>query len=331
MAQVVSPAFDDCRRTTTQKHVLEAANLASRHTSTYNVSHRQSILDLIPTAAWDSHMHIIDPTRYPLTADAQYKPSLFTVEDAQQFEHSIGVHTIVLVQPSIYGVDNSCLLAALRELGPDRARAVVACDPAVTSLDQLKEWHMIGVRGVRINLKSVGETPDPDTFARELQQCADLIRPLGWVLDLHISMALLPFVEAIMPSLDVKICLDHFACPTFPKDHTLSTELPTPPDPFDVEGFNSLLRLVKGGRTWVKMSAAYRLTKTTQQKEMLRVIWMALLEAGPNRLIWASDWPHTRYEGLDIRPFLIDCIEWCEGNTTLKNKLFRDNAAALWA
>ena len=70
-------------------------------------------------------MHVVEPMKYPLAERPQYTPSTFTLGDAMRFEKSVGVRNIVLVQPSIYGTDNSCLLAALRELGADRGRGVL--------------------------------------------------------------------------------------------------------------------------------------------------------------------------------------------------------------
>lgn len=157
----------------------------------------------------------------------------------------------------------------------------------------------MGVRGVRINLASVGKTT-------------------------------LPLIESLAPSLDVKICLDHSASPKLPNAHTLPTQLPTPPDPYKVEGSSSLVRLLKSGQTWVKISAAYRITDNTKQRDMLKAIGMDLLRIAPHRVVWASDWTHTRFEGLDIRSFLVDCIDWCHGGAHLKDRLFRDNAVDLW-
>ena len=107
----------------------------------------------MPTWAWDSHMHVTSPG-YPLAADATYKPSLHSVDHAMEFESSIGVSRIVLVQASIYGTDNSCLLEALRIVGPRHGRGAVGIDPETIKLPILKSWHDLGDRGVRLNLKA---------------------------------------------------------------------------------------------------------------------------------------------------------------------------------
>jgi predicted TIM-barrel fold metal-dependent hydrolase len=82
------------------------------------------LAERIPYNAWDSHMHVIDPENYPLHPDAVYTPTPYSLSDAIKFEQAVGIRNIVLVQPSIYGNDNSCMLDALRELGPYRGRGV---------------------------------------------------------------------------------------------------------------------------------------------------------------------------------------------------------------
>lgn len=285
----------------------------------------------MPTGSIDSHMHIIEPAVFPLACDARYQPSSFTLHDAEDFHQRSGIHSMVIVQPSIYGTDNSCLLSALRKAGPSRARGVVVCDATKISQEQLFSWHRLGVRGVRINLESVNGKPDIGAFLEQLQQTADLIRPLNWVLDLYVPMSILPSLESALLALDVKVCLDHFGSPRIPRSPSLGTSLPTPPDPYTVDGFDSLTRLVTRAKVWVKMSAAYRMAQNSCQMNMLKAIGLELLQIAPTQLVWASDWPHTRHEGLDIKPFIQECLRWCRNDEVLKARLFRDNANKLWS
>lgn len=62
-------------------------------------------------------MHVIDPDDYPLAVDAQ-SPKRHILSDALAFESTIRIKNIVLVQQSIYGNNNGCMLDALRQLGP---------------------------------------------------------------------------------------------------------------------------------------------------------------------------------------------------------------------
>jgi len=150
-----------------QEHKVQIPN-TRRHYSQMKLSER------IPPNSWDSHMHVVDPATYPLAADAQYAPTPHTLAHATSFYSSIGITNMVFVQPSIYANDNSCMLDALRAIGPRRARAVVSFDPLTTPSHTLREWHAIGVRGVRLNLQSTGKemgAQDPLRRAAAIREC----------------------------------------------------------------------------------------------------------------------------------------------------------------
>ena len=274
-------------------------------------------------------MHVVDPQSYPLASDAQYTPSAHTLSQALSFESSVGINSIVFVQPSIYGNDNSCMLDALRKVGPERGRAVVQLDPATISSTTLQEWHDIGVRGVRLNLQSVGKSMEAAELGSALQQYADVIRPFDWVLQLYVPLKLGILLEDLVPKLGIRTCLDHFGNPILPS-LTAKEADPAALDPYTLPGFSSLIRLLQQGKTYVKMSAPYRISKheglldlEPLAKELLRV-------AGKKRVVFATDWPHTRFEGLDITPFIEKVLKWCGDDKELVERLFRGNAEDLW-
>ncbi|PVH80488.1 hypothetical protein DL98DRAFT_190845 [Cadophora sp. DSE1049] len=296
-----------------------------------------NFLDKIPPGAWDSHMHILDPSNHPLSPTAHYTPSPALLPTALKTLSSLHLPNLVLVQPSIYAHDNTCLLSALRTLGPSRARGVVSFDPSLTPLSKLREWHALGVRGVRINLQSVGlgNSLDARELETMLKQYADVIWPLGWVLQLYVPLEMAVVLEGIVPGLGVRVVLDHFGSPDFSLgSNTVSGDR----DPYTIPGFPSLINLLQQGNTFVKISAPYRLISPNpnqkpnpacQQdldaigKELLRV-------AGMDRVVFASDWPHTRFEGLDIKPFVKTVMEWCDWDEGLIERVFRGNAEVLW-
>jgi predicted TIM-barrel fold metal-dependent hydrolase len=283
--------------------------------------------------SWDSHMHVVDPGRYPLAPDAAYTPSPHTLPEALAFESSVGISNIVLVQPSIYGIDNSCLLDALRDIGPRRGRAVVSIDPeAPPRSEELKQWHALGVRGVRLNLQSVGRELSPEELEVELRRYADVVRPLGWVLQLYVSMGTMPALEKIVPQLGVKVCFDHFGSPDL--SQTTDTTVRKVKaggsgfDPYSLEGFSAMVSMLRQGNVYVKISAPYRLSKDPEMRD-LQAITKELIRVAGNRLVFATDWPHTRFEEVDIEPFMKACLEWC-ADSELKDMLFRRNAEDLW-
>jgi predicted TIM-barrel fold metal-dependent hydrolase len=271
-------------------------------------------------------MHVVDPQKYPLSSTAQYKPPAHSLGDyAQSIGRSLGIKNAVLVQPSIYGTDNSCLLDALRNLTPEHGRGVVEIDPPTISQGQLEDWHKLGVRGVRVNRKSVGRVLNAQELQAELSRYADAIRPLNWVLEVYLPLTMVSYLEAVVPDLGVKFCIDHFGSPELPSTRSATSPL----DPNSLAGFASLVRLLKCGNTWVKISAPYRLTNDPDMRD-LEVIAKAFMKHAGNRVVYASDWPHTRFANIDPRPFAEACLEWCGGDQALTEALFRGNAETLW-
>ena len=268
-------------------------------------------------------MHVTSP-EYPLATDAAYTPSLHSLQHAMQFEKSIGISNIVLVQPSIYGNDNSCLLNALKAIGPRQGRGVVSIDPTSIELATLREWHSLGVRGVRLNLKSTNAQFTEQSLGKMLKQYSEAIEPLNWVLELFMGMKDIPVLERVAGNLGVRLCIAHCGAPKLP-----SLEKRTYPlDPYELDGFQSLINLVRSGNTWVKISAAYRFDEDSSMRG-IEMIAQELLRVAGDKLVFASDWPHTRFEGLDVRPFVERCLDWTEA-VDLSTEVFAENARKLW-
>ena len=272
-------------------------------------------------------MHVVNPVEYPLANNAQYVPKPHPLLEALNFESSVYLRNIVLVQPSIYGYDNSCMLDALRTLGPQRGRAVVAFDPRKINFSTLQEWHRLGVRGVRLNLHSIGKTLDANQLDSTLREYADIIRPLNWVLQLYVSMSTVTVLEKIVPQLGVRVCLDHFAQPILSES---GSSYSTTGDPYLLSGFGSLVNLLEHTDTYVKLSAPYRISKNADLSDLEPVAKELLRVAGKTKIVFATDWPHTRFEGLDIRPYIEQVLNWCGEDQILIDRLFKYNAEELW-
>lgn len=122
--------------------------------------------------AWDCHVHVFDAS---LPAHSgHYRPVDRSLDQIEATAQAHGIERLVLVQPSVYGTDNSLMLRALAlEPGRHRGVAVVGDDITDAELDRM---HALGVRSVRFNLVSpVGEREPP---ARRFSPNFDpLIRP----------------------------------------------------------------------------------------------------------------------------------------------------------
>ena len=285
------------------------------------MSSSTNLLRPLPNGTIDSHMHVIEPGRFPLSASAQYKPKPHTLEDAYAFYKLLGIKKMVFVQVSPYGNDNSCLIDALRQVGPENGRGVVQFDPTTIKSTTLDEWHEIGVRGVRVNLVSVGRSVGFEELKRELHSYAKVLAPMDWVLNLYVPLALTQELEKIVPELGVRLCLDHFASPS-PSGATEDSLQSMP-------GFKSLFNLLKGGQTWLKLSAPYRISKDPEYRDLEPLAKMLLKDA-PDRVVYATDWPHTRFEHVDSVHFINKCFQWTNSDEKMTTKLFRTNAEELW-
>lgn len=63
-------------------------------------------------------------------------------------------------------------------------------------------------------------------------------------------------------------------------------------------GFQALLGLVDSGRCWVKLSAAYMMSKSGPPLYAdIGMLAKELVKRAPERLVWASNWPHPLSRG----------------------------------
>ena len=265
-------------------------------------------------------MHVTDPEKFPLSASATYAPHTASLEEAKANAERLHLPNMMFVQPSTYGTDNSCLLHALRSVGPSASRGVVVFDPAQTSIDQLKQWHEQGVRGVRVNLKSVGRKLDKAELEETLVRYAEAIRPLQtWALQLYVDLEVVDEIVPLFDRLKVKMVFDHFGAPA-----QLASDLDSIP------GWSSLRKLMRSPLAFVKVSAPYRFTKDHDYNELQPLTKALFRIRDGDGVVFASDWPHTRFDNVDIRTWIDRCVEWCDGDEKMKMKLFRDNARRLW-
>lgn len=218
------------------------------------------------------------------------------------------------------------MLDALRVLGPRHGRAVVAFDCDTIDTITLTKWHRWGVRGVRVNTQSIGKHIDVEELVATLRRYADIIRPYNWVLQLYVPLATAEILEDIVPQLGVRVCLDHFGSPDL-LDVSYTDD---DSDPYNLRGFRSLVKLLRQGSTYVKLSAPYRISRDNSWKDLEPVARELLKVAGMSRAVFASDWPHTRFEGLDIKPFVEVLLDWCGNDEVLVERVFRCNAEELW-
>jgi predicted TIM-barrel fold metal-dependent hydrolase len=263
----------------------------------------------LPAGSCDSHCHVFAaPEDHPFFAGRGYTPSIVTLDDYVGVMDAFGIGRAVLVQPSVYGTDNAVLLEALaRE--PERLCGVVVI-PADTPDAELDRLHAAGVRGVRINRHNPGGLP-----LSAIQELGQRIARLGWHLQLQIEVEATPDLARLVGGAGVPIVIDHFGL-CRPK---LGPGAP---------GFGALLRLVDNGTCWVKLSAPYRLAEGLQE---LRPFVESLVSANPDRLLWATDWPHTEcYDRVPDDADLVALVDTWLPTPELRRKVLIDNPNRLY-
>lgn len=265
-----------------------------------------------PENATDCHAHIFGPaTKYPVPADAHYIPHDTLLEDYVAMLQGIGCGRGVLVQPSVYGTDNSAIVEALESKRfPLRAVAVVAPDVSDRELERL---HAAGFRGIRINIVSKNE-------GLRLEHAAPLaarIKPLGWHLQFYADFARAPEMADVLAKLPVTIVLDHFCRAPAAQG-------------VDSPAFRALLGLLAHEHCWAKMMGAYFVsdrpgfTDTTPlAQEMVR--------CAPDRLVWGSDWPHPgAREKMPNDGDLADLFATWVPDEAMRRRILVDNPARLY-
>ncbi len=223
----------------------------------------------------DSHAHVIR-RGYRMVPDRRYTPGYdATAEQYLSMLDANGLSHGLLVQPSFYGTDNSCLLDALRE-GGARLRGVAVVDPEIAEHEM---WTLdaLGIVGVRLNLigkamPRFSEAPWPVFFRRAAS--------LRWHVEVQCPASGLPAALEPMLACGVDVIVDHFALPD---------PLRGARDP----AFADFLALGRRRSIWVKISAHYR----AGAPSVALAAYPLLRDAfGLDRLIWGSDWPHTNFE-----------------------------------
>jgi len=130
-----------------------------------------------PAGACDCHAHVFGPLNiYPPTTTFPYLPSDVSPQDYGAMLQTIGCKRSVLVQHTVYGTDNSCMVAAMKS-GKLQYRGVAIIDQTVSD-KELDSLHAAGVRAARISVTR--PELSPADVSQQVMQTAGRIKRLGW-------------------------------------------------------------------------------------------------------------------------------------------------------
>jgi predicted TIM-barrel fold metal-dependent hydrolase len=232
-------------------------------------------VNILPAGAWDCHAHVIgDVAAFPFRQDRGYTPRAAPLEAYLAMLDRHGIANGVLVQPSVYGFDNRCLLDALDRAGGRLFG--VAVPPVEARASDLEAMHLRGVRGVRCNLLNPGGLPPAVVITWQ-----PVLRALGWHVELHVAVEDIHELSPFVDRFGVPVVIDHLGRPAPGRADPLSPAL------------RPLVDLVRAGGCFVKLSAPYRGSREAAPWRDVAPLASACATAKPDACLWGSDWPHV--------------------------------------
>lgn len=263
-----------------------------------------------PTGACDTHIHFYD-ARYPTAPTALFTPADARPKQYASVQKKLGLDRVVIVQPTTYGCDNRCQLEAMDYFG-DTARCVLVPDQ-MTSDSELQLWNNKGARGVRFH-----QLPGGALSWDSLEPIATRVNAFGWHVQLQMNGRDLENYLQRLKNLPTNLVIDHIGRFMDPVDITHGS-------------FRALLKLLDTGRCWVKLSAPYESSISGYPNfEDIKPIAREMVKAAPERMLWASNWPHPnqkiQYNDAELLDILLD---WVDDLKTV-NRILVDNPAELY-
>lgn len=262
----------------------------------------------------DSHCHVLDPARFAYGADIPYHPAGQELGTADYFTHVLqayGVKHALLVGPnSGYGLDNRCLLDAIaRGAGRFKGIAVVEADATSELLSNLQQ---AGIVGVAFNVALHGYA-----YYANIAPLLERLAGLGMWAQFQVSKDQLRDFLPMIRTSGVRVLIDHCGRPDLQDG---------PHSP----GQLALEQLAADGMSVIKLSGFAKFSEQVYPFEDARVHAQRMHTVfGPDRCLWASDWPFLRAPyRLDYGTLLQLAAKWF-GPDDVK-KIMWDNPARLF-
>jgi D-galactarolactone isomerase len=269
-------------------------------------------VNLCPAFACDAHIHIYEPG-FPTQG---HSVSHAAVSDYRKVQALLGTQRAVVVQPRVYGTDNSATLYAIKALGLSDTRGVAVVSPDIDEA-ALQVLHDGGIRGIRFSFYK------PNTGAGDfdsVERLAHKISALGWHIQLHWTADQIAQQQELLRRLPVPLVFDHLG--RFPL-----------PAATDHPAFGVVQELLQRGRAWVKLSGAYLDSVAGApdaycDTDVMAKAWLGI---APEQAVWGSDWPHvTEAEHKPDDAQLFDVLaRWCNDDALMR-RILVDNPARLY-
>ena len=282
----------------------------------------------VPAGGCDCHTHIFgDPRQFAFWPGRTYTPETASVTEMRALHRALHTERVVIVNPSIYGTDNSCTLDAVKQLGPG-ARAIAVIDEK-TPDTRLDEMAHSGVRGIRLNFETFGQA-NPDATRKAFVSAVERVAPRKWHIQIYTHLAVIAGLHKEIMEAPVVTVFDHFGG----AQAALGTAQP---------GFDEMIDLLRAGKAYVKVSGAYRISSKPPDYPDAAPLAKAFIAAKAERVIWGSDWPHPSggplpgHTATDLAPLLqiddgrlLDQLPVWAPDEAVRKKILVDNPARLY-
>jgi predicted TIM-barrel fold metal-dependent hydrolase len=152
------------------------------------------------------------------------------------------------------------------------------------------------------------------------------LAPLGWHIQINTELSTIEGLAPLIAGITVPVVFDHVGN----ADAALGV---------NQKGFGALVALVKARNTYVKLSAPYNLSKRSDWADVVPLA-KALIAAGPDRMLWGTNWPHpgrgrdditkiTPYQVVDNPTLLIHFAQQCP-DAALRKMILVDSPQRLY-
>ena len=229
-----------------------------------------------PPKSCDSQFHVFGPNeKYPVRPGAAYEMPTATIETALKMHKTLGIERGVIVQATTYGADHQVVLDGLARAGSNYRGCANAVVLSQRDDAYIAKLHDAGVRGARFSRQSLGIA----LSAAEMDRVLARVRELGWYAKVQPEAGGIAENVAPFEKLEIPVLLDHMGRP----DPAAGVQDPN---------LRKTLELVRRGNFWVMLSLSEKVSKAGFPWDDVVPIARSYIEAAPDRIVWASDWPH---------------------------------------
>jgi predicted TIM-barrel fold metal-dependent hydrolase len=224
---------------------------------------------------------------------------------------AVGFERGVLVQSGLYGTDNSFIVDAIKT-HPGRLRGIALIGESITDAE-LRKLAEGGIRGFRVN-----RTAKAGLSFEVARKLAERVKEFGWHVQFLLDVEDHPDLDTLLGSFATEVVIDHMG-------------RPDPGRGVGTPGFQALIRLLRSGRGWAKLSAPYRTSRQEPPYDDMTPLAQALVAVAPDRLVWGSDWPHVLLgTTMPNDADLVDQIAVWVPDTDVRRRILVDNAERLY-